>query len=74
MVKRVPELVFSKMIERNVDMAPDDGFLNGIVLSLACFRVDFMNRVADQPFLTGWKNDHLKTWCPPNGILCSNQG
>lgn len=46
-LRKVLELVVSKSIERNVNMAPDDGFLNVIVLYLGCFRIDFMNRVTD---------------------------
>lgn len=34
-------------IERKVSMASGDGFLNVIVFYLACFKIDFRNRVAD---------------------------
>lgn len=34
-------------IEREVSVASGDGFLNVIVFYLACFKIDFRNRVAD---------------------------
>lgn len=47
MARKVLESFFSKTIGSNVNMAPGDGFLNVIVLYLACFKIDFMNKVAD---------------------------
>jgi hypothetical protein len=47
MVRKISELVLSKTIERNVNIVPDDGFLNVIPLYLACCKIDFMNRAAD---------------------------
>lgn len=47
MGQRRSELTLSKTIERNARAMPDDGFSNVILLYVACFKIDFVNKAAD---------------------------